>query len=138
MEPLTVPTHLTARRHLGIPWTQPVEPGTSIWPCLVNRPGLDLYAGPCEKPAGAYHRRYDCLVPTTLRGVRARGGRVRCDKGGRAPFLPRGVLELGARIRGHRLVTSDIRAFDTFLSSMKHHQVLCLVCMLSMSCLHVV
>ena len=28
--------------------------------------------------------------------------------------------------------------FDTFLSSMKHHQVLCLVCMLSMSCLHVV
>ena len=44
-------------------------------------------------------------------------------------ILPRGVLELGARIRGHRLVTSDIRAFDTFLSSMKHHQVLCLVCM---------
>ena len=65
------------------------------------------------------------------RGVRTRGGRVRgrCDKGGRAPFLPRGMLELGARIRGHPLVTSHIRAFDTFLSSMKHHQVLCLVCM---------
>ena len=40
-------------------------------------------------------------------------------------------VRAGARIRGHPLVTSDIRAFDTFLSSMKHHQVLCLVCMLS-------
>ena len=46
-------------------------------------------------------------------------------------ILPRGVFGLGARIRGHRLVTSDVHAFDTFLSSMKHHQVLCLVCMLS-------
>ena len=53
-------------------------------------------------------------------------------------FWKRGMLELGARIRGHRLVTIDIRAFDTFLSSMKHLQVLCLVCMLSISCLHVV
>ena len=40
------------------PRTQPAEPNTSIWPCLVNRPGLDLYAGPCEKPAGAYHRSF--------------------------------------------------------------------------------
>ena len=55
-----------------------------------------------------------------------------------AANLPRGAFELGARIRGHLLVASDIRAFDTVLSSMKHHQVLCLVCMLSMSCLHVV
>ena len=47
--------------------------------------------------------------------------------------LPRGMFEfeLGARIRGHPLVTSDIRAFDTFLSSMKHHQVLCHACCLS-------
>ena len=57
-----------------------------------------------------------------------------------AAILPRGVLELGARIRGHQLVTSHIRAFDTFLLSMKHHQVLCLVYILSvcLSCLHVV
>ena len=32
----------------------PAEPNTPIWPCLVNRPGLDLYAGPCEGPAGAH------------------------------------------------------------------------------------
>uniref|UniRef100_A0A8C4QPF3 non-specific protein-tyrosine kinase n=1 Tax=Eptatretus burgeri TaxID=7764 RepID=A0A8C4QPF3_EPTBU len=40
-----------------------------------------------------------------------------------AAIFPRGVLELGARICGHQLVTSHIRAFDTFLSSMKHHQI---------------
>ena len=138
-EPLTVPTDRTARRRLGIAWTQPTESNTSIWPGLVNRPGLDLYAGPCAKPAGTHHRS-DGLVPSTLRGVRTCGGRVRgwCDKRRTSAILPCGVLELGARIRGHRLVTSHIRAFDTFLSSMKHHQVLCLVCMLSMSCLHVV
>ena len=61
------------------------------------------------------------------------GVRTRCleKKEYGAAILPRGVFELGARIRGHPLVTSDIRAFDTFLSSMKHHQVLCLACMLS-------
>ena len=32
----------------------PAEPNTPIWPCLVNRPGLDLYAGPSEGPAGAH------------------------------------------------------------------------------------
>ena len=68
------------------------------------------------------------------------GVRKRCleKKEYGAAILPRGVLELGARIRGHRLVMNYIRAFDTFLSSMKHHQVLCvlsaccpcLVCML--------
>ncbi len=68
------------------------------------------------------------------------GVRTRCleKKEYGAAILPRGVFELGARIHGPRLVTSDIHAFDTLLSSMKHHQVLCLVCMLSMSCLHVV
>ena len=143
-EPLTVPTHLTARQRLGIPWTQPTEPNTSILPGLVNRPGLDLYAGPCEKPAETHHRS-DGLVPSTLAhcagSERAEEGvRKRClekDEYG-AAILPGGVLELGARIQGHRLVTSHIRAFDTFRSSMKHHQVLCLVCMLSVSCLHVV
>ena len=48
-----------------------------------------------------------------------------------AAILPCGAFELGAQIRGHPLVASDIRAFDTVLSSMKHHQVLCLACMLS-------
>ena len=130
-EPLTVPAHLMARRRFGIPWTQPAEPGTSSWPCMVNRPGLDLYAGPCEKPAGAYHRGSFALVQSTSRGLNAQECvREVCDKRASA-ILPRGVFELGARIRGHRLVTSDIRAFDTFLSSMKHHQVLCLICMLS-------
>ena len=49
-------------------------------------------------------------------------------------------VRVWARIRGHRLVTSDIRAFDTSLSSMKPHQVLFLVCMhaVCLSCLHVV
>ena len=56
-----------------------------------------------------------------------------------AAILPRGAFELGARIRGHPLVASDLRAFDTVLSSMKHHQVLCLACMLSVClCLHIV
>ena len=44
-----------------------------------------------------------------------------------AAILPRGAFELGARIRGHPPVASDIHAFDTVLSSMKHHQVLCLI-----------
>ena len=93
-EPLTVPTHLTARRRHGIPWTQPAEPNTSIWPGLVNRPGLDLYTGPCAKPAETQHRS-DGLVPSTLRGVRTRGGcvRGRCDKRRTSAILPRGVLE---------------------------------------------
>ena len=53
-----------------------------------------------------------------------------------AAILPRGAFELGVRIRGHPPVASDIHAFDTVLSSMKHHQVLCLVlhaCCLSLS-----
>ena len=36
-------------------------------------------------------------------------------------------IRAGARVRGHPPVASDIRAFDTVLSSMKPHQVLCLV-----------
>ena len=45
-------------------------------------------------------------------------------------------VRAGARIRGHPPVASDISAFDTVLSSMKPHQVLCLVlhaCCLSLS-----
>ena len=53
------------------PRTQPAEPNTSIWPCLVNSPGLDLYAGPCEKPAGAYNRGSFALVQSTSRGLNA-------------------------------------------------------------------
>ena len=129
-EHLTVPTHLTARRRLGIPRTQPAGLSTSIWPDLVNRPGLDLYAGPCEKPAGAYYHRPNGLVQSTSRGLNVRRPRAWAVRQRRSSaILPRSMLELGARIRGHLLVTSHIRAFDTFLSSMKHHQVLCLVCM---------
>ena len=36
-------------------------------------------------------------------------------------------LRAGVRFRGQPPVASDIRAFDTVLSSMRHHQVLCLV-----------
>ena len=76
-------------------------------------------------------------MPSTLRGARARGDRVRevCDKR-TSSISPRGAFELGVRIRGHPPVASDIRALDAVLSSMKHHQVLCLVlhaCCLSMS-----
>ena len=99
---------------------------------------MDLYAGPCEKPAETHHRPDD-LVQSTSQGLNAQRPRAWAVRQRRtSAILPCGVLELGARIRGHRLVMSDIRAFDTFLSSMKHHQVLCLVCMLSTSCLHVV
>ena len=67
------------------------------------------------------------------------GVRTRCleKKDYGAAILPRGVFELWARIRGHRLVTSNIRAVDTFLSSMKHHQVLCVLsaCCLCLVCM---
>ena len=55
----------------------------------------------------------------------AKGARVR-----RRHLATRRV-RAGARIRGHLPVASDIRVFDTVLSSMRHHQVLCLACMLS-------
>ena len=65
--------------------------------------------------------------------------RCREKKKDDAAILPHCMLELGAQIRFHRLVTSRIRAFDTF--SLVHEaspSTLCLVCMLSVSCLHVV
>ena len=47
-------------------------------------------------------------------------------------ILPRCMLELGARIRHHRLVTSRIRAFDIFpLVHEAPPSTPCLVCMLS-------
>ena len=73
----------------------PAEPNTPIWPCLVNRPCLDLYTGPCEKPAGA-HRGSFALVPSTVRGLNAlrlRAWAVRQKDD--AAILPRGVFELG-------------------------------------------
>ena len=106
------------------------------WPSLVNRPGLDLYTGPCEKPAGTYHRSF-ALVPSTLQGLDA-------------PRLRARAVPIGVRRRhfGHAACLSwalesvDIglsrAAFvpsTLFLSSMRHHQVLCV---LSVCCLHVV
>ena len=49
--PVTEPrlSLLTARPDTSCgPIDPPAEPNTPIWPNLVNRPGLDLYAGPCE------------------------------------------------------------------------------------------
>ena len=82
------------------PIDPPAEPNTPIWPNLVNRPGPDLYTGPCEKPAGA-HRGSFALVPSTLRGLNALrlpvwAVRQKEDDGA---ILPHGVFELGARIR---------------------------------------
>ena len=51
-EPLSL---LTARLDTSCgPVDPPADPNTPIWPDLESRPGLDLYAGPCEKPAGAH------------------------------------------------------------------------------------
>ena len=61
-----------------------------------ERPGLDSYAGPCEKPVGA-HRGPSALVPSTLRGLNAlrlRAWVVR-QKEDDAAIFPRGVFELG-------------------------------------------
>ena len=55
-EPLSL---LTARPDTSCgPINPPAKPNTPIWPNLVNRQGPDLYTGPCEKPAGAYHRSF--------------------------------------------------------------------------------
>ena len=72
------------------------EPNTPIWPDLVSRPGLDSYAGPCEKPAEA-HRGPSALVQSTLRGLNAlrlRAWAVR-QKEDDVTILPRGGFELG-------------------------------------------
>ena len=83
------------------PIDPPAEPNTPIWPNLVNRPGLDLYTGPCEKPAGADHRSF--VLGRRPGGVWMRRGcmhkRCREKKKDDATILPRGVLEPGARIR---------------------------------------
>ena len=102
-------------------------------PCLIFSNAGAIY----EIYAGAYHRSF--ILGRRHRGVWTCRGcvRKRCQekKKDDAAILPCGVFELGARIRRHRLVTSCIRAFDIFLSSMRHHQVLCV---LSISCLHAV
>ncbi len=131
-EPLTVLTPCTAR-HVFHPIDPPAESNTQIWPSLVYRPGLDSHTGPCEKPAGTYDRSFS-PVPSTLQGLDApRLVRERCrQKDVVAAILPRCMLELGARIRHHRLVTSRIRAFDTFpLVHEAPPSTPCLVCMLS-------
>ena len=111
--------------NLGLVWRT-----GQAWICVLDlgrdrlRPIIDL-AVLCRRPYAGSER------AETLCGAEKK------EYG--AAILPRGTFELGARIRGHLLVASDIRAFDTVLSSMRHHQILCLACMLSVYLwLHVV
>ena len=94
---------------------------------------MDSYAGPCKKPAGA-HRGSSALVPSTLQGLNALTlVRKRC----REKEYERHLAT--RRVRAWALESVDIglsrAAFvplTLFLSSMRHHQVLCV---LSVCCL---
>ena len=76
------------------------------------------------------HRERDQLRPIVdpTRGQSARRPRAvrRGQREDELHFATRRI-RAGARIRGHPPVASDIRAFDTVLSSMTPHQGLCLV-----------
>ena len=115
------------------PWTQHAESNTQIWPSLVYGPGLDSHTGPCEKPAGTHHRS-DCLVPSTLRGWTRRGWCMSSVTKGRHRHLA--TLHARAWALESDTIGLSRAAFvplTLFLSSMRHHQVLCV---LSACCLH--
>ena len=94
-----------------------------LGPCLENRAGLDLCAGPWERSAEAHHRPY---VGSERAETAVRGGQE-YD----AAILPRGAFELEFESVDICLLRATFVLFDTVLSSMRHHQVLCLSCMLS-------
>ena len=122
-ERLTVPAHTNGSTRLP----EPVNLNLG----LVWRTGQ---AGICM-----LDRERDQLRPIfdPTEGQSARRPHTRCLEGAgvlRRYFLPCGAFELGVRTRGHPLVCYERHScfLDAFLSSMSHHQVLCLhACCLS-------
>ena len=89
----------------------------------------------CQRPYRGWTRRGWCVSGADKRTSSWPSCHAACASGAdrsTSAILPHCMLELGARIRHHRLVTSHIRAFDTFpLVPEAPPSTPCLVCMLS-------
>ena len=122
-ESLTVPAHTNGStrcqcacgaRHL------------ELGPCLVNGPGLDLYAEPQREIGWG-----PSLIwrTSTLLRARARGDHARevCGKKDKRHFATRRGLSWDFEPVNTRLLRATFVLLDAFLSSMSHHQVLFLV-----------